>query len=137
MRSETPHRASTRPLPPGSAEPLDHRSAAAAAPDRAPADGADRARCRVEPVEARTTGAGAGWLLLLPLSCCGGPLLIAAAASAGAVGWGAIGTGVAIVIAAALLLVRRRTARSCEPRASIGTTERLGGESSCEARRLR
>lgn len=56
----------------------------------------------------------AGWLLLLPLVCCGGPLVIVAAASAGALGWGALGAGVAAVIAAVLLIARRRAARSCE-----------------------
>jgi hypothetical protein len=45
------------------------------------------------------------------------PLVIGAAASAGALGWGAIGAGMAIAIATVLVLVRRRTARSCEPRA--------------------
>jgi Flp pilus assembly protein TadB len=57
---------------------------------------------------------GASWLvLLLPLACCGGPLLIGALAAAGGLVWGALGVGVAIVLGAILLAMRRRTTRSC------------------------
>lgn len=57
---------------------------------------------------------GPGWLvLLLPIACCGGPLLIGAVAAAGALGWGVLGAGVAAVLTAAILVVRRRAGRSC------------------------
>jgi hypothetical protein len=57
---------------------------------------------------------GPGWLvLLLPIACCGGPLLIGAVAAAGALGWGVLGAGVAAVLTAAILMVRRRAGRSC------------------------
>jgi hypothetical protein len=57
---------------------------------------------------------GPGWLvLLLPIACCGGPLLIGAVAAAGALGWGVLGAGVAAVLTAAILVVRRRAGRRC------------------------
>jgi hypothetical protein len=57
---------------------------------------------------------GPGWLvLLLPIACCGGPLLIGAVAAAGALGWGILGAGLAAVLTAAILVVRRRAGRSC------------------------
>ena len=65
-------------------------------------------------------GAGAGqrpglgglWLLLVPLACCGGPLLIAALAAAGALAWGGIGLAAAVLLAGAVLAIRRRR-RAC------------------------
>lgn len=58
---------------------------------------------------------GPGWLvLLLPIACCGGPLLIGAVAAAGALGWGVLGAGVAAVLTAAILVVRRRAGRCCD-----------------------
>jgi hypothetical protein len=61
--------------------------------------------------------AGPGWLVLVfaPLLCCGGPLLITAAATLGAVAWGAVGVAVALVATAVLIIVRRRSCRCCEP----------------------
>ena len=65
-------------------------------------------------------GAGAGqrpglgglWLLLVPLACCGGPLLIGALAAAGALAWGALGLGTGVLAAAAVLVIRYRCRRS-------------------------
>jgi hypothetical protein len=65
---------------------------------------------RAEPNEKPSNAA---WMLLLPLLCCGGPALIAAAASAGALGWGALGAGIAVLIAAGVLIARRQVRRSC------------------------
>jgi hypothetical protein len=68
------------------------------------------------------TGAGEGlgglWLLLVPLACCGGPLLIAAVAAAGALAWGALGLGAGLLAAVTVLVIRRscRSSRaSCKP----------------------
>ncbi|HLI58382.1 MAG TPA: hypothetical protein VKV21_01825 [Solirubrobacteraceae bacterium] len=52
-------------------------------------------------------------MLLLPVLCCGGPVLIAAAASAGALGWGALGAGIAVLIAVGVLIARRHGGHSC------------------------
>jgi Flp pilus assembly protein TadB len=67
---------------------------------------------------------GLGWLVLLPIACCGGPLLIVAVAAAGAAAWGGRGAGVAIALAVALVVVvrRRRAAACCAP-----TGQTLGG----------
>jgi len=55
---------------------------------------------------------GAAWLaLLLPLVCCGGPLLIGVFAAAGAAAWGVLGGVVAMVVAGTLLVIVRRRAR--------------------------
>jgi hypothetical protein len=63
-------------------------------------------------------GGGLGWLLV-PLACCGGPLLIAGLASAGALAWGAAGLGAGVLAAVTVLVVGRRRSRACcEP----GTT---------------
>lgn len=57
---------------------------------------------------------GAGWLvLLLPVLCCGGPLLIGVLAATGAVVWGALGVVVAVVVGVVLLVARRRAGASC------------------------
>jgi hypothetical protein len=60
-------------------------------------------------------GLGGLWLLLVPLACCGGPLLIAALAAAGALAWGALGLGTGVLAAAAVLVIRRsrRSSRAC------------------------
>jgi len=60
-------------------------------------------------------GLGGLWLLLVPLACCGGPLLIAALAAAGALAWGALGTGSGVLAAAMVLVIRRRRrgSRAC------------------------
>jgi hypothetical protein len=63
-------------------------------------------------------GLGGLWLLLVPLACCGGPLLIAALAAAGALAWGALGLGAGLLVAVAVLVIRRRRRSSracCEP----------------------
>jgi hypothetical protein len=62
-------------------------------------------------------GLGGLWLLLVPLACCGGPLLIASLAAAGALGWGALGLGTGVLAAVTVLVIRRSRA-CCKP----GTT---------------
>src|SRR5260221_5631676 len=47
------------------------------------------------------------WLLLVPLACCGAPLLIAGLAAAGALAWGGMGLAVAVLLAAGVLVIRR------------------------------
>jgi hypothetical protein len=59
------------------------------------------------------------WLLLAPVACCGGPLLIGALAAASALAWGALGLGIALTAAVVVIVVacRRRTSRECCPSA--------------------
>jgi len=67
------------------------------------------------------SGLGALWLLLVPLACCGGPFLIAGLATAGALAWGGLGLGTALLVAViAMILVRRRrrSRACCEPGAA-------------------
>ncbi len=52
------------------------------------------------------------WLLLAPLACCAAPVLIAGLAAAGALAWGGIGVAVAVLVAAGVLVIRRRR-RAC------------------------
>jgi len=61
------------------------------------------------------SGLGGLWLLLVPLACCGGPLLIAALAAAGALAWGALGLGTGVLAAVTVLFIRRsrRGSRAC------------------------
>jgi hypothetical protein len=81
-------------------------------------------------------GAGLGglWLLLVPLACCGGPLLAAALAAAGALAWGGIGLAAAVLLAGAVLAIRRRR-RACRaptelasPRAGVPAGRRPRGD---------
>src|SRR5216684_6498416 len=53
-------------------------------------------------------GLGGLWLLLVSLACCGGPLLIATLAAAGALAWGALGLGTGVLAAVMVLVIRRR-----------------------------
>src|SRR5215831_9209913 len=53
-------------------------------------------------------GLGGLWLLLVPVSCCGGPLLVAGLATAGTLAWGGLGIALAAVLAGVLLATRRR-----------------------------
>ena len=66
------------------------------------------------------SGLGGLWLLLAPLACCGGPLLIGVLASAGALAWGGLGLGLALAAAVAVILVmrRRRSRARCLPDAA-------------------
>lgn len=63
------------------------------------------------------SGLGGLWLLLAPVACCGGPLLIGALTAAGALAWGALGLGVALAAAVVVIVVarRRRASRDCCP----------------------
>jgi hypothetical protein len=77
---------------------------------------------------------GAGWLaLLVPLLCCGGPLLIGAFAAAGAAAWGVLGGVLALVVGVALVAIRRRSAKRRrlaaigQPAASRSVASPIGG----------
>src|SRR5258708_32825978 len=60
----------------------------AGCPTRRPVQpGAGRGRQRV--------GLGGLWLQLVPVACCGGPLLVAGLAPAGALAWGGVGPALA------------------------------------------
>lgn len=82
------------------------------------------------------SGLGALWLLLAPVACCGGPLLIGALAAAGALAWGALGLGVALAAAAAVIVVarRRRASRECCPPAPDGPARAAGTSAGLRAR---
>lgn len=70
-------------------------------------------------------GLGGLWLLLAPLACCGGPLLIAALAAGGALAWGALGLGTGVLAAVTVLVIRRRRriSRACCMRGMTGWTQ--------------
>lgn len=61
------------------------------------------------------SGLGGLWLLLAPLACCGGPVLIAGLAAAGALAWGGIALAAAALLAGAGLVLWRRRRRACCP----------------------
>ncbi len=69
------------------------------------------------PDPGRSSGGAAWLLLLLPVLCCGAPLLLAVAATLGALAWGALGGAVALLAGAGLVLAWRR-ARRCRPPAT-------------------
>jgi Flp pilus assembly protein TadB len=56
------------------------------------------------------TRPGGWWLLLVPVTCCAGPLLITGLAAAGALAWGGLGLGLTAVLAGATLIIWRRRA---------------------------
>jgi len=60
------------------------------------------------------SGPGGLWLLLVPAACCGGPLLIAGLAAAGALAWGGLGLALAVLLTGAVLVLRPRR-RACAP----------------------
>jgi hypothetical protein len=70
-------------------------------------------------------GLGGLWLLLVPLACCGGPLLIAALAAAGALAWGAFGLGTGVLAAVTVLVIRRsrRGSRACRKPGTTGLAQ--------------
>ena len=79
-------------------------------------------------------GLGGLWLLLVPLACCGAPLLIASLATAGALAWGALGLGTGVLVAVTVLVIRRRRRSSracCKP----GMTGRAPEAGTAAARR--
>ncbi|HEX9359438.1 MAG TPA: hypothetical protein VF933_37205 [Streptosporangiaceae bacterium] len=79
-------------------------------------------------------GLGGLWLLLVPLACCGGPLLIASLAAAWALAWGALGLGAGVLVAVTVLVIRRRRRSSracCKP----GMTGRAPEAGTAAARR--
>jgi hypothetical protein len=67
--------------------------------------------------QGKGSGLGGLWILLAPLACCGGPLIIGGLAAAGALAWGGLGLGIALAVAVAAVLVmrRRRATRACCP----------------------
>jgi hypothetical protein len=72
------------------------------------------------------------WLLPTPLACCGAPLLIAGLAAAGALAWGGIGLAVAVLLAAGVLVIRRRrraclSAGAADPQPRVETTAPRSG----------
>ena len=78
----------------------------AGSPPRQPAQpGVRRGQQRV--------GLGGLWPLLVPVACCGGPLVIAGLAAAGALAWGGLGLALGALLAGAMLIIRlRRRARA-------------------------
>ena len=71
-----------------------------------------------QPAAGPRPGLGGLWLLLVPLACCGGPLLIAGLAAAGVLALGALGLGAGVLVAVTVLVAarrRRRVRRYCEP----------------------
>jgi hypothetical protein len=62
----------------------------------------------------RSDTKGMGWLMLLPIACCGGPLIIGAIAAAGVAAGAGLGAAAAVAAAVTLfVVVRRRRAASC------------------------
>ena len=53
-------------------------------------------------------GLGGLWLLLVPVACCGGPLLVTVLAATGILAWGGLGIAFAAVLAGVLLATRLR-----------------------------
>ena len=53
-------------------------------------------------------GLGGLWLLLVPVACCDGPLLVAGLAAASALAWGALGLALAVLLVGALTVNRPR-----------------------------
>ena len=68
-------------------------------------------------------GPGGLWLLLVPTACCGGPLLAAGLAAAGALAWGRLGLTLAVLLTGAMLVIRsrRRAARRAVPAGGPGS----------------
>jgi hypothetical protein len=54
---------------------------------------------------------GAVWVLLAPLACCAGPLLVAGFGVAGALAWGGLGLVAAAAVAAVAVIIRSRWRR--------------------------
>src|SRR5215472_1500189 len=83
----------------------------AGCPPRQPVPpGAGRGRRRV--------GLGGLWLLLVPVACCGGPLLVAGLAAASALAWGALGLALSALLVGAMTVNRPR----CRARAASAPT---------------
>jgi len=72
---------------------------------RSDAGGEDRLAAS-RPAAGPRPGLGGLWLLLVPLACCGGPLLIAILAAAGALAWSAVGLGAGVLVAVTVLVLR-------------------------------
>ncbi|HUY47223.1 MAG TPA: hypothetical protein VMV92_16075 [Streptosporangiaceae bacterium] len=104
----------------------------AAAPSDARAALTDRgdgrlAASRTDTGTGERPGLGGLWLLLVPLACCGGPLLIAALAAAGALAWGTLGLGTGVLAAVTVLVIRRgRRSRACRGPGMTGRAPEAG-----------
>lgn len=58
-------------------------------------------------------GFGGLWLLLVPVACCGGPLLVAGLAVAGALAWAGLGLALAALLVGTLAVIQlHRRARA-------------------------
>lgn len=84
------------------------------------------AASRTEAVAGERPGLGGLGLLLVPLACCGGPLLIAALAAGGALAWGALGLGIGVLAAVTVLVIgrRRRSSPACGKHGMTGWARR-------------
>jgi hypothetical protein len=91
---------------------------------RRPAARAGRAPPGPAPVAGQRPGLGGLWLLLVPPACCGGPLLIAGLAAAGALAWGALGLGTGVLAAVTVLVIRR--SRACRKPGMTGSSPEAG-----------
>lgn len=75
---------------------------------------------RISGPDVRDDTKGLGWLILLPIACCGGPLIVAAIAAAGAAAWGGLAALATIAVGVSpILLKRRRRAASCCPTGTV------------------
>jgi hypothetical protein len=63
----------------------------------------------------KRSGVGALWVLLAPLACCAGPLLVAGLGVAGALAWGGLGLVAAVVAVAVVMIIRSRRRRCGRP----------------------
>src|SRR6266498_986445 len=99
---------------------MKHRSPQAS-PRSARQAGRSRPQSSRPPEASRPGGERPGlsglWWLLVPLACCGGPVLIAGLAAAGALAWGGAGLGAGVLVAVTVLVIgrRRRSRACCEP----------------------
>jgi hypothetical protein len=74
-------------------------------------------------------GLGGLWLVLVPLACCGGPLLIVALAASGALAWAAPGLGAGVIVAATVLVIHRtRRGRARRETGMTGWAREAGPE---------
>lgn len=90
-----------------------------AGPRRTPDYQTDPARVQ-QPATAsgRRASLGGMWLIAIPFACCGGPPLIAALASAGALAWGGASVALITVTAGVAVILRHQRRTRCGPEAA-------------------